>query len=353
VIRLIHGKDRYLALAALREIRASLSAENDMLETNTTVLEGPAVTPGELLAHCQAVPFLGGARLVVVEGLLAHLGGTRRGRRTAKKPPANDPLAPWAALAAQLADAATMPETTTLVLLEGELTRSNAAFPIFAPIARVRDCAPLEASELATWIKRGAAERNLDLAPRALAALQQLTAGDLWTIENELDKLATYADGGIVDETTIVEVVSSARESRIWDLTDAVVAGDEPKALTSMGALLQEGQAVPLLMFMLVRQYRQIAIVKDMRECRVRQDEIARTAGLPGGRVNAVSNLSSRYSWDQLHAAYAALLDADLAVKRGLRDDEASLQLVVHQLCTLSGRSPATYRRPAAAVQRR
>ena len=342
MIHLIHGKDRYLARQALREIRDQLG-DDDMLETNTAVLDGSAVTPGELLANAQAVPFLAPARLVIVEGLLAHIGGGRRGRRTAKKKAdADDPLAPWEALATQLKNPSTLPETTTLVFFEGELAKTNPAFTLFAPVANVRDCDALDPAALPPWIERAARSRGLDLAPGAVRDIAQLTAGDLWAIENELDKLAAFAGGRTVDERMVNDVVSSAQEARIWDLTDAVVAGNEPKALAAMGALLQDGQAAQLLLFMLVRQYRQIAVMKDMRERRLRQDEIARGAGLPGFRVNAVSGLASRHGWPAVRDAYAILLDADLSVKRGLRDDEAALQLAVHQLCALARRGPAT-----------
>jgi hypothetical protein len=43
-----------------------------MLATNTDVLDGRAVTPDQLAAICDTVPFLASHRLVVVEGLLAR-----------------------------------------------------------------------------------------------------------------------------------------------------------------------------------------------------------------------------------------------------------------------------------------
>ena len=353
MIHLIHGKDRYLARRALREIRDQLG-DDEMLETNMAVLDGSTVTPGELLANAQAVPFLAPARLVIVEGLLQHIGGGRRGRRSAKKKAdADDPLAPWEDLAAQLNDPSTLPPTTTLVFLEGELAKTNPAFTLFAPIARTRDCQPLDASQLRDWMQQAADARGLNIEPRALTAIAQLRAGDLWAVENEFDKLAAYAGGRPVDERMVDDVVSSAQEARIWDLTDAVVAGNEPKALAALGALLQDGQAPQLLLFMLVRQYRQIAVVKDMRDRGARQDDIARAAGIPGFRVNAVTGLASRFGWPAVRHAYAVLLEADLSVKRGLRDDEAALQLAVHELCALARpRGPAAHVRQAPARSR-
>ncbi len=339
MIHLIYGKDRYLVLHALRDVRVQLAAQDDMLETNTTTLDGAAITPAELLAHAQSAPFLGSSRLVIVEGLLANVGGAKRGRRS-KKPSPDDPLAPWQAAAEELADPSRMPETTTLVFVEGAL-ESNAALAIFAPIARVRQLDALPPGELAAWIARAAEARSMKLAPRAGAAIAQLTGGDLWTVENELDKLAAYAAGAPVDESMVAAIVSSAQEARIWDLTDAVVAGDDRKALASMQTLLQDGQAAQLLLFMLVRQYRQLAVIKDLRARRTSEAEMLRHVSNSRYRLNTLTTLAARYGWAQIRAAYAALLDADLGVKRGLRADESSLQLVLHELCALATRAPA------------
>jgi DNA polymerase-3 subunit delta len=344
VIYLLHGEDNYRVRAAVRELRDQLAAGDDMLESNTALLDGREVTPQELLAHATAMPFLATHRLVIVEGLLKALGETKGGRR--KKVKDDDPLAPWRDAIATLADKSAVPETTTLVFVEGKLEKSNIAFSMVAPIAKTTEFPVLPKDELAPWIDAEAKRRGVKLAPRAVPTLAQLIGPDLWMLSNELDKLASYAEGEVVEQETVLEMVSAARDSRVWDLTDAVVAGDERKALAALSRLLAEGRPAPYLAFMLVREFRQLVIVKDLRERRVRQDEVARQSGVPGFRLNAVGASASRYSWVDLREAYGRLLDADLSVKRGLLDDESSLQLLVHDLCALARR---TSNRPAYA----
>ena len=53
VIYLLHG-DSYRVRAALREIRDKLDDPDQMLESNTTLLDGRAVTPDELMAHAMS-----------------------------------------------------------------------------------------------------------------------------------------------------------------------------------------------------------------------------------------------------------------------------------------------------------
>jgi DNA polymerase-3 subunit delta len=343
VIYLYFGKDDYRVRGAVRELRDRLRAADDMLDSNTTVLDGRSMSPQELLAHATAVPFLGSHRLVIVEGLLRALGEMKGGRR--KKPSPDDPMAPWRDAFATLADATALPETTTLVFVEGDLSKTNVAFSLIAPIARTVEFAELTREELPAWIDAEAKRRGVKLAPRAIAALAQLIGPDLWMLSNELEKLASYAAGEVVEQDTVAELVSNAREARIWDLTDAVVAGDDRKALAALARLLAEGQPAPMLAFMIVRQYRQIALVKDLRERRARQDDVARMAGVPGFRMGAVTALANRYPWPTLREAYARLLEADLSVKRGLQDDESSLQLLVHELCALAPANTALGRR--------
>lgn len=343
MIHLFHGKDDYQVRAALRAIRDDLKKSDDMLDSNTTVLDGRTTTPLELLAHATAVPFLATSRLVIVEGLLGSLGAIKGGRRK-KKGDGDDPLDPWRDAAAQLADKATMPETTTLVFVEGDILKTNAAFTIFAPIARTKEFSALDKNELAKWVREAAKTEKVKFTEGGERALITALAPDLWALKHAIAKLAAYADGAAIDEEMVRELVTATDDTKFWSITDAVIAGNERKALTSLQRMLTDGSAPAMLSAMLVRQYRQLAIVKDLRDRRASQDEMARAAGVPAFKLAEVSALASRYSWAQVRAAYGRLLAADLSVKRGLQDDESALQLLVHELCAMAPKGAA---RPA------
>ncbi len=347
VIYLFHGNDDYQVRAALRAIRDDLRQSDDMLDSNTTVLDGRTTTPLELLAHATAVPFLAANRLVIVEELLGSVGAIKGGRRK-KKSDGDDPLAPWADAAKQLADKATMPETTTLVFVEGDISKTNAAFTIFAPIARTKEFGALAGSELTKWLREAAKSEKIKIDERAEKALIAALAPDLWALKNALAMLGAYADGETIDEAMVRALVTANDDTKFWNLTDAVVAGNERKALNSLQRMLTDGAAPAMLSAMLVRQYRQLAIVKDLRDRRASQDEIARASGVPAFKVGEVSALASRYSWPMVRAAYDRLLSADLSVKRGLQDDGSALQLLVHELCAMAPKGAA----PRAAYAR-
>lgn len=344
MIHLLYGDDDYRVHQALEHIRDGLKTDDGMLDSNTTILDGRAITPQELIAHATAVPFLAPYRLVIVEGLLAALGQVKGGRKKKKTADA-DPLDPWRHVAAQLGDKTAMPESTTLVFREAALAQKNAAFTIFAPISLARECKHFDAGELAKWVREECRDRGIEISE---GAVRQLVSGgdtDLWALKTDLDKLEAYAAGEPIDETTVGALVAGTVETKFWDLTDAVVAGNERKALSTLRRMLINDEPPPLLAAMLVRQYRQLALVKDARDRGATRDETARISGVPSFKVDSVSALATRYSWPLLRDVYARLLDADLSVKRGLQDDESSLQLLVHELCDLAPTASAARRR--------
>jgi len=337
VIYLLHG-DPFLVRRALDEVRSRLQTPDGMLESNTVVLDGAKLTPLELIQHATTVPFLASARLVIVEGLLQHLGGLKAPRGKKKD---GDPLEEWREAARQLGEDGAVPDTNTLVFLDPQAGARSGPFSLFAAVAQVNHYEPVKDKDLGAWIRDEAASRGLNLSPGAIRALVQSVGADLWALHNELTKLETLAAGSPIDEAMVRESVVQAREMRVWDLSDAVVAGEESKAMQALSRLLVEGEPPPLLSSMVARQYRQLAVTKDLTAARATEGDIARAAGIPEWKVRDTSTLAARYSWPDLRRAYALLVDADLSVKRGLQDDESALQLLVHDLCALAPRATA------------
>ncbi len=351
MIYLLYGQDSFQVHRALEAIRARLTTPDGMLASNTVTLDGAKLEPLELMQHATVVPFLAPARLVIVEGLLAAIGTGRSGRK--KK--GDDPLAAWADLADQLGAPGALPETTTLVLVEGDLDtgpdgrklkKPNPAFTLFAPIAQTKDHPLVKDKELATWVRAELKHMDLTLNERAIRALVDAVGPDLWAMHNELRKIEAYANGEEVDEALVAEIVGQAREAKLWDLTEAVVAGDERRAIDTLASRLTAGDAAPMLVSMIARQYRQLVVVKELMQERASKGEVARSAGIPEWKVDAVSSVATRYEWPALRRAYELLVDADLSVKRGLQDDESALQLLIHKLIELAPRTN-TARQPA------
>src|SRR3972149_10881472 len=155
MIHVFFGPDSFTLQEALSELKAELDADG-MLATNTTRLDAAQLQPEELPALCNAVPFLGAHRLVIIEGLLARLDqtpGRRRGRQARSRSRAaeagGDALGPWQALPEMVA---AMPPSTVLVLLDGDIPRKNPLLEVLSPLGSVRHFPRLRQQDVPGWV---------------------------------------------------------------------------------------------------------------------------------------------------------------------------------------------------------
>ena len=74
MIFLFHGDEEYGKAERINALKAGLG---DLVDINTTELDGRSVTQQELQHHCDVPPFLGDYRLVIVSNLLSRLAGSK------------------------------------------------------------------------------------------------------------------------------------------------------------------------------------------------------------------------------------------------------------------------------------
>lgn len=338
MIHLYVGKDDYLLRRALQALRDRLAAGDPAgLESNTTVLDGRTIAPGELTAHATAAPFLAEHRLVLVEGLLRHLTKDRKGgRKPAKgKAAADDPVEQWHAALAQLQ--VVMPPSTELVFIDPEADGKSEAFKAFAAVAQVQKFDVPDEKEVPAIVGELVRLRELDVDRGAMVTLGTTLPADRWVIDTEIEKLALYAQGETVTNEMVAEVVSAVRDSKVWDFTDALMDGEEARALSACRRMLGEGNHPQVMLATMATQVRRLIITRELvDEGRGLGDVMEALAARSEYPAKKAVERARRLSLDDLRRMQRILLDADLSVKRGEADDETALQLAVHRVVAIA-----------------
>ncbi len=348
-VHVIYG-DSFLAGQALRQLE-SAGGETPPLESNRHVLRGSQLRLPELLAICQALPFMDTRRLVVVEGLLATFerregreGRSRRGRRA--DPAAAESLGGWEALAPAIPQ---MPETTLLLLADGPVAEGNPLLRALRPVAQVQRCTAPAGEPLARWIKAAAQQKGAGISPAAIRCLADLVGSDLWTLDRELEKLSLYAAGRVpsgkaapgapapipvqIEEADVRELVASVREASIFAAVDAILEGKPAVALRLLQQLRQDGRDAGYILVMVERQLRLLALARRLAELRVPQGEMAARLGVASQFVATKAlEQARRHSWPDITWRFQRLLEADLAIKTGRQEPDLALELLVADL---------------------
>ncbi|TET37549.1 MAG: DNA polymerase III subunit delta [Dehalococcoidia bacterium] len=313
MVYILFGADDFSLREELEKIKEGLG-DKELLAYNTTIFEGHQLKLSQLVDVCSAMPFFGSHRLVIVEGLL---GRFEEGDGRSLKDVVGG-----------------MPETTVLVLIDGQVKRDNPLLKELAPQAKVKEFPLLRGAALREWIQRRVAKGSGTISTQAVRLLAALVGENLWVLASEIEKLLLYTYGRRIEEGDVREVVSYAREASVFTMVDALIEGRASTAARLLHQLLQEGATAPYLLVMITRQLRLLVQAKELSLKGVPASLIKDRLGLASDyTLTKALQQSRRYSMGRLEQVYRKLLETDLAIKRGIWKGELALDLLVAELC--------------------
>lgn len=345
MVYLLLDCDEYLAGQRLAELSAALG-DPEMASLNTTALAGPKTSAADILGHAAMMPFLAPRRLVIVEGYLNYLDK----RMAASK---DSDSAAYGEAVVLLDGLASVPELCDLVFVDSAVDkrrhlwrgvklsasgeRKARAVPGLDELAKdqtihMASLGAPDAKALPSWIQRRAREKSIAIEGRAVQQLANFVGPNLRQLDNELEKLATYAGKRPVQAADVMLLVSDASEAMIWDLTDALSQRNGRQAMFALHSLLR-AEAHPLyLLTMIARQYRIILKVKEaMGGGRGHEQDIAPLVGEKPYPVKKAMQQAPSYSLAELEGILDRLLEADFAMKSGA-DAFTEIDLLIAEL---------------------
>ncbi len=194
------------------------------------------------------------------------------------------------------------------------------------------ECNSLTSAEAVDWSVALAKRSGKRLDRQAAAYIVEGNSRRLRDIKNEVDKLILF----VGDKKNIgleeARQVGSARAAVIFDLTEALMAQRSHEASSAMHLLLQQGEAPPLILFMLARQFRLLWAAKAQGP---RSSDLA---GLPRFVVERLVKAAHSTAWAHLEEAFSILVELDYTIKTGRGDPARALELAVLRLSTVAQR---------------
>jgi DNA polymerase-3 subunit delta len=352
MIVLIHGPVELLRAEAITEQARSCGDDPELVDLNTTRLEGRSVTPAEVENASATLPFLAERRLVIVEGLLARLAAPAKGKGKAGEAvvaagpgpieEAGDEEGPSPAVLkgqtkAFLAYFEQVPDSTLLILVEEDIAGGQALRKLQDLSrdgrARIITCEKLRRSDLPGWIRNRAQMRKVTLDGAAMMDLAEFVGDELRQIDQELIKLGDYARGRTVTREDVRRLVPATRVASVFDLVDALGGGNGPVASKLMTHALDVDGEPPLrLLSMIARHYRQLLQLKAMQAQGVKGPEIARSLGIFEWKMTGMVNQANRHSFARLEQALERMLAADESIKTGRLTDREAMDVLLAEL---------------------
>lgn len=232
------------------------------------------------------------------------------------------------------------PDKALLELL-GSAEVTVAVLDEFPPATRVKQYekagqivaspAPSKPGDVTGWVVQRAKKQKLPLERDAAAYLAEVFGADLTGIAGELVKLELL-DGPFTLEV-VRKVVGREPPGDSFAMLGAATAGRAAEAVLQLRRLMLAGEDPFKLMGAIVWQYslvaRMVALLQE--EGRVNENTAAQRLGVKPYPAKKALDVARRLNEAKIRAHLGRILDADLAMKRGL-DPAVTLERLIVQL---------------------
>ncbi|MCG6868345.1 MAG: DNA polymerase III subunit delta [Gammaproteobacteria bacterium] len=241
------------------------------------------------------------------------------------------------------------PEGTVLLVTAGRLDRKamNGAW------VRALDAAgvvlqvwPLTGRTLSDWVTARFRESGLEATREAVQYLVARVEGNLLAADQEIEKLALLRPPGRLDTDSLMAAVSDSARYDVFDLSDALLAGDVPRSVAVLDALRGEGTPEVLVLWSIANAVR--VMVAAAYAAQQGQAPPPGWPRFPRERVALYRQALRRVSrprWEEL-LRRCARTDARIKSDAGADKWQELLQLAI----AVTGRGPKMLPRPTRAM---
>jgi DNA polymerase-3 subunit delta len=184
-------------------------------------------------------------------------------------------------------------------------------------------------SRLQDFILELARKNDSKIERNAAELLAEYTEGDLWRIENEVNKLANFTSGKITSEA-VQEIVGRNLIGDIFVLIELIARGSKSKAIKQLENLLENGEPPLKILAMVNYQIRSLCLIKEASEQITNSFAISKKTGLSPFQVSKLIGVAKDFDWQALSQMYRLLANFDSAIKTGkIEAGEALKELVL------------------------
>lgn len=202
-----------------------------------------------------------------------------------------------------------LPEDTVTLMLLPEIDwqgKQTKWFLALEAAATMVEAAPIERSRLPQWLKGRLARQQQTVGEEGLEFLADRVEGNLLAAQQELKKLALLCEPGEISLALLEESVANVSRFNPFQLVAAIHEGDVVRIQRMLDGLKAEGEAPPLVLWVLANEIRTLARVRGVTR-----------AGRPPhpSKVREMERVARRHSAKSIHDLLLQAAEIDRMIK--------------------------------------
>ena len=311
---LIYGNEPFLMDLDVKWIRDALIRSGD--EMNLNVFDGDSLNIADLLALADTMPFFSEHRLLIVR----ESGLFRRG---------GDTVESW------LSDHSEHTQTVIVFVERDENVDKRSKL-----YKRVQSCGviveetKLDRPRLERWIVRGLEREGLKIELAALQLMIDRIGSDMYSLRNEVNKLAAYRQGEeAIRLEDVKKLLPELPDDNIYNMLDAAIMHQPDQALQYYHELVQKQIKTVDILRAMQRLLARLLLICDMREQGFDRASISEASGRKDWQIKKDLALISGLSKPQIQRLLDASVEAEIRPRTGNGSDaDIELDLLVARI---------------------
>lgn len=202
-----------------------------------------------------------------------------------------------------------------------KVLKSSKLLKFIQKFALVEEFKKMAPAQMNKWIADQVSVKSggkVAIETGAASELVRINNNDLWKIDRELEKLVALVSEGQIGLQAVNEVCSGQAQVKIFDLVDAVGAGNVKRALELKQQVLAQGESEFYVFTMIVSQLRNLVKVREcMNQGISNPAQIAQKTKMHPFVAQKTLAQVSRFSQNKLKKTYQQACRLDLAAKKG------------------------------------
>ena len=306
-IYLLYGQESYLKKQYKERFIKAMVPEGDTM--NYSYYEGKKTDIKEVIDLAETLPFFSERRLIVFEDTgFFKTGG-------------ND-------LADYINDG--LPRTTHFIFIENEVDKRSKLYKAVKAKGHIVELAAQDENTLRKWVSGLVRKEKKEMSQPDIAYFLNKVGTDMENITKELEKLFCYClDRNVITREDVDAICVTQITNHIFDMVNAVAAGDQRRALDLYYDLLALKEPPMRILSLMSKEYRDLFHVKQLSRQGYGRKDIALKAGLHPFVAGKYMDLAKRFQADDLRNVMEESVDLEQRVKTGLMTDHLAVELFI------------------------
>ena len=307
-VYLLTGDENYLILQAKELLVHAMVAEGD--EMNYAVFEDSKIDLQQLRELAMTYPLFATKRVLVLD----RTGIFKSGKD------------------AFVEILQALPETTCVIICEPEVDKRSKAYKWIKKNGYVGEFLKKDQTEkvLMRWVAALLGKEKKKIRESDVRFFLERVGDDMFQIKNETDKLISYVgERKEIRREDIEQITSGEVQNKIFELMAAIAEGKKRQALAYYDDLILLKEPPMRILFLIVRQYRILLLISNMRSLRKPDKDLAQAAGIPAFAIRKNAAQLGGYTVPILEHCIASCIQVEEEIKTGRISDQIGLETLI------------------------